>query len=679
MKEFHENECVKSLLTLGISVLYFGTLYLWFIIRYKKRNMDIVDFSKKVLFWVVLLGGLILYFIGYGVAHKDFFNLTNIWLSIYSTARLFILGNDMVEIKQIFEESPNPIEIHLLHLGFSLIMATVVFIFIVIFLRVLTNQKYGRKKIKKSEAEDNYLFMGINEASIALAKEILQDTERNKKSLVLFIDTFINEQEKELLEPLLKAGAISVGTESFFDKIVLKNEEFIVNAQENENSGNKKTKFDGDFFVRHKLLDCILKRKTHLFYFSKNEDWNVLQAKNILTELQQYKNNHGFVVYVRTLVQDYLESEYDKLLLNEDGIEVRYINDSLIAAKRLVKEYPPVQFVEPDTRKALATQDFTPLLIGFGRIGQSVLRKLVEMGCFVGNNFRALVIDEKMNQLFGRFDNRFPGLAKNYKIEFVHQSIGEKSLYERLIQQPEFLKYIVISLGNDELNVLLALELKRLALRLNKPYKIFVHINDKNIYNNLFEEGEDEKLIAFGRICNLFSFADVIDNSILKKAQKIHEIYTKHSDEDRKQKDWEKLDRMKQLSNISVMEHLPTKNALLGMSNEKIASFESEASFLKELGKERRENLAVCEHLRWNAHYYANGWDTLPIDEINKDSNKDYKRRLHGCLVSWEALDEVGKRSWEVKEYDRLNVVSMWEQIKKGDEIDVNGQLNSEK
>jgi hypothetical protein len=668
-------------ISLGISALYGGILYVYYKIGFKKQNKDIFAFAKNVLVWVVLPGGFLLYLVGYTIAHDNVFSITNVWLSLYSTARLLILGNDLVEIKEIFLNNAGTMKmfVELLHLGISLIMGTVVFVFFIIFIRVITASKHDRIRLRKSNAENNYIFFGVNQASISLAKDILINEERAQKSLVIFIETEISEDEKNMLNPILKMGAIMIGKESFIDKLVLKNEEMMMNLQRESHADNKTSTSYGDFLSSPRIVKCILKRKSHFFFFLEDEELNIRHAENIMQELNELSikegENKDFVLYVRTLAQDYLEDGYDQIILERNSIEVRYLNDTLIAARKLVKDNSPVDFVRPNIKKAIAQDDFTPLIIGFGGIGQSVLRKLVEMGNFLGNEFRAIIVDENMNKIVGRFENRFPGLSKNYTLEFKNQSTGEKSFYENLINQPEFLKYVVISLGNDETNTLLAIEIKNLAKRLNVPYTIFIHLDDENRYDILLENKKksDPNLIVFGRTASIFNYNDIIDNTLYNKAKRIHEIYTSHSDTNRRQKEWNDLERIKQLSNISVMEHLPIKCKLIGLSKHDIVEFESEAKFAESLGSDRLENMAIGEHLRWNAQYFANGWDTLPLAEIGKD-NKVNERRLHGCLVDWDKLDEVEKRSYEVKIYDRLNIKGMWEQIRESEKLELKDQ-----
>ena len=75
-------------------------------------------------------------------------------------------------------------------------------------------------------------------------------------------------------------------------------------------------------------------------------------------------------------------------------------------------------------------------------------------------------------------------------------------------------------------------------------------------------------------------------------------------------------------------------------------------------------NLQKYEHKRWSLFYYSEGWEGPTMDDIlvyrkllGPDENKIHKyvlARLHGCLCSWDELDDFEKEYDEVKIYDEV-------------------------
>lgn len=638
--------------TFPAMIVYFFVLYL--IYRYRFKDKKGASSFFKHLLVIAFVFGFILYFIGYSVEQHDLGNFGNVALSLYSTARLFILGNDLIEIKDAVHE-------HLwLLFGFSLVMGTIAIVFIGIFFNMFIYHSSSRRKIKKSNSTDaNYIFLGINDAALALATDLLKQKER----LVIFVQNSKTHEDQLLFHKASKLGAVVISKESFFDKLSIKNEEFLVNVHEDSATENEISFYENNFLKAHKLLDCMEKRETHLFILSENEERNTFAAQSIIQELEARKSGaEVFVkIYIRTILQTYLEDQFFNCNVNDNRrIQVRFVNDSSIAAQQLVLNYPPVKYVDPDTSPGLARRDFTPLIIGFGQVGQACFRKLIEMGQFVDKEFRATVVDQNMSKIKGRFCFNYPGLT-NYEIQYKEVQFGHPDFYELISDNTEKLMYVVVSLGSDNLNMQTALEISSYAKRNDLTFRIFIHLIDRESFSHLLTKEPD--LVCFGDYDEIFCEESVIRREIENEAIRNHNNYINHSDPDRKVKPWVEIGKMKQISNISAMEHQPTKLMLMGMTEAEIAKFKNEEEFVHKIGNDRLVNLAKAEHLRWNANYFVHGWNTWSLDKVTGKSTSDEVRKLHTCLVDWETLDLVEKRFYELKKYDVITVKKIYQQI----------------
>lgn len=639
-----------------ILALYIIALYGVFHFFFFKKKKGVFQFIKTVLFPIVFLSGLGLYTYGYSLDHKTC-DISNVFLAFYSSARLFILGNDMIEIKGIFENGQNHILLFLL----SLLLATVAFIFIAIFLNLVARHLFARFEIWINTRTDcNYIFLGINNAALAMATDLLK---QKPKKLVIFVQNSKKHEDQLLFHKASKHGAVVISKDSFFDKLSIKNEEFLVNIHEDSATENEISFYENNFLKVHKLLDCMEKRETHLFILSENEERNTFAAQSIIQELEARKSTKEVFVkiYIRTILQTYLEEQFFNCNVNDNRrIQVRFVNDSSIAAQQLVLNYPPVKFVDPDTSLGKARKDFTPLIIGFGQVGQACFRKLIEMGQFVDKEFRATVVDQNMSKIKGRFCFNYPGLT-NYKIRYEEVQFGHPDFYELIANNTEKLMYVVVSLGSDNLNMQTALEISSYAKRNDLAFKIFIHLIDRENFSHLLKKEQD--LVYFGDYDEIFCEESVIRRELENEAIRNHNNYINHSDPDRKVKPWVEIGKMKQISNISAMEHQPTKLMLLGMTEAEIAKFKNEEEFVHKIGNDRLMNLAKAEHLRWNANYFVHGWNTWSLDKVTGKSTSDEVRKLHACLVDWETLDQVERRFYELKKYDVITVKKIYQQI----------------
>ena len=75
-----------------------------------------------------------------------------------------------------------------------------------------------------------------------------------------------------------------------------------------------------------------------------------------------------------------------------------------------------------------------------------------------------------------------------------------------------------------------------------------------------------------------------------------------------------------------------------------------------------RNHLLYQEHLRWNAFHLLNGYETMEKDDITyngeKIIRKDYKLKLHGCIISYEALLDLAKHQNQlIKQFDETRFI----------------------
>ena len=95
-----EGSSVYSAQFTVLAAIYVLLLILIYIYRHYRGKEDFLDFVRKVLIPPTIAGGLIIYFIGYHVNHPHDEVIYKILLSMFSTARLFILGNDLIEVAE---------------------------------------------------------------------------------------------------------------------------------------------------------------------------------------------------------------------------------------------------------------------------------------------------------------------------------------------------------------------------------------------------------------------------------------------------------------------------------------------------------------------------------------------------------------------------------------------------
>ena len=643
--ETHEIVYPISLTDFIPSICILLVIYLLCIFLIKDRQ-SFLKLRNRVLIPLTAAGGLVIYFIGYMNGGTSGSLTTLAIRSFLSTFHMFFLHSDLLEVREAMHENKTYM------FFFAVIHLSAFLLSFMVILQLFGKHFISRLKLKISNPLNSYIFFGINEESATLGKNLLKN---DKKRFVVFLDKRISNKINSS-KPGTN-GTISQNKETAFERIC-RTDALLINK---EYSGKSTFKSLG-------LEKLIIKGDTHLFLLSDDENYNIQSALKILEEIGQMKNFSGTVVLYLKSYSDYITDIFYKRIKNKN-IEVHIINPSRLSATELVLHYPPVNFIEKDTEKAMALSGFETMILGFGETGNYVLRSLVEFGQFYKKDFHATVIDKEMDCKEGSFLNRYPGL-KHYNITYRNTDIHCTEFWELLKKKINTLNYLVICLGDDMLNIRTAMDIKHFITReTDRNIPIMVKVHDNPDYEFMKTSAQIfDTIHIFGCYENIFTEDIIVDEERTAAAKKIHDYYNQKKEE-KDRISWNNLSQIKKTTNVSAAMHLYTKLEMAGLDYNKIRSLNSENEFLSLLREERLINLAKGEHLHWNATLFANEWDTWPLQEIPADTsvNKNEKRKKHACLVDWNDLDKVRERFGEnYKDYDKDSVRKIYELIKNG-------------
>ena len=335
-------------------------------------------------------------------------------------------------------------------------------------------------------------------------------------------------------------------------------------------------------------------------------------------------------------------------------------------------------------------RDAVRFLYEFGAFVNSAGRK---------SPFKCYAVDKGMNMLKGTFYHGAPAVRFNPEIELLqmdHQSQQFWSWFNLGVVQ--HLNYVVIALGDDHSNMQALADILETVCRVRyealKNFKIFVRSysseNEKQLdslvdfYNNKCGMRIVE---SFGQSRKIFTYENIIIDETLTRAKEFFLVYAKESKMDEL---WDERHRInkdkatitlndinavirKENQDIANSQHMDTKLKLLGLTRASAKALYWQAdvssltpeqlkqkqlidyilSFTKEPTKAYIKdpaspdctdldriimNIAICEHLRWNASHEMIGY-TLgrETDEIKKE---------HACLKSWDLLPS------DIQDYD---------------------------
>ncbi len=616
------------------AVLLLAALYILLLARLRHR---VETFRNYVLLPITALLGFGVYFVGYQALGENS-AATDIILAIFSTVEMVVMKADLGGVAESCRASGVYMALFCLaHAMAIVLVATTV-------LSIWGKRLITKLLLRIYRHKRSYIFFDTNDEAMTLATDLLHN---DKSRLVIFVA-----EDDSHTEQIERMGA------------------YYINPAKSRNSVGGKS-----------LFTNIISSNSELFYITNNEAQNMNGALTMLTMLKALPPKKLQVAEESIDLHIRIASEDMQQIFEEartaQGVNLNYsiFNEAEIIATQFIREYPPVNYIKPDTDKAIATTDYEVMIIGFGRKGRAILRKTIEFGQFVGSTYRATVIDMAIRQKMGSFNASYPGVKANYAIEPVEDYASSDTFFELLKERSTTLKQIVVALPTDAQNITRAIEIHKILSSLGRTdIDIIAITRSANGYDYMHTSTDFESIHCIGRNSDIYTEAIIVNDALAAQAVATHNFYNAQKPT-AKQQAWRTLSSHKQQSNISVSLHTSTKLALMGLTTESLkeqfATNEEYLSFLRS-NQERYDNLARTEHLRWNAFHFVRGWRKWDLSEENSAGKPtgDEKNKLHICLVDWNSLDVLdthqGQEVGIYKGYDYDNSDNIWKAIQIG-------------
>lgn len=305
-----------------------------------------------------------------------------------------------------------------------------------------------------------------------------------------------------------------------------------------------------------------------------------------------------------------------------------------------------------------------------------------------------IVIDKAMDEKRGAFYEQRPAFyGDESEIRLVQADIQSEKFLTELSACILSLDYVIVCTGNDDMNLQVATRLFTYAYRQRVGVKSkmgiyvcctnkdnFLRMKDMEKHYNEISSDKCIRINIFGSPQEIYTYRLIVANSIIKEAMRFNKVYAEaakrlereieldldkknqiekeyveicqRSDEEQWQADFnlqkEKWDkRFKKMSNlkqnISNSLHIDTKLSLVGLSRsdqENLTQLLQWNEYAKEHGDKVSycnkqyafTQLAICEHLRWEASMKMLGYTYT-------DGEKNYRSRVHPCMKPFAQLD----------------------------------------
>lgn len=424
-----------------------------------------------------------------------------------------------------------------------------------------------------------YVFFGMNEPSKLLAKSI-QAKEKNRGVILFIENNQVNDDDKNGWDSIV--GLFTHRRQTFseadsLDARVTFTETRLcdVDIEDiNDNDLGKKDVLKEINLIKLKELICKLKdyptnAELHVFFLSSNEDENI-QAMSVLARdatINEVNNSiiQKFYCHAR---QNGLNRVVEDIAVKR-GLDVRIIDSSHLSIELLKanQDYHPVKLVDIDKdNPTTVSSEFNSLIIGFDEAGQDAMKFLYEFGAFVSNEgtpekeirstFHCIAADKRMNELQGVFSTFAPAaIAKKNSdgtklIELVQCDCLSSEFFDNVLDKDlrQKLNYVVITLGDDDLGMMLAIRILnhirreredlsrlRIFVRSYRPERESYMQKIANYYNEGYNQdcSESKKpeyqadaiIIPFGQSEKIYSYDMIIRDELTQQGKMFQKHY----------------------------------------------------------------------------------------------------------------------------------------------------------
>lgn len=601
--------------------LFTGVLFLAIILNLamKKENS-----AKVTGFCIVWAGfsGLFIYSYGYGIAYCDNPPLA-ILRSVMAVWGMFVSKNDfsIVSNTPLFASKAAVLYFWAVHFMAQYATASAA-------IATIGARALRRLRLWLACFGNLSLIYGVNEDSVAFGRQLASRGNNN----VVFVDDKVSSSLESAINSF---GGVAIG-----DKNALWPDKRFLRSM-----GIRGGKRKYDFYLLH-----------------KNETKNIKYAfvlKDALRENGVTTDQTNLVM----LGSEEIHTEPLQALADKYGFgNVSVFDAPTLVARLLIHCFPPASTMNFND-DCTAAENFESVLIGFGQIGQSVMKQLIMNGQFQNSNFSLAVFAPDFEQVSGYISATCQSVINNYNIKFYDYDGRSRNMYNYILDRKDDMNYIVICTGNDKTNNEIGGEITRYLTRIGSRAQVYLAgysgitcLTDGSI------PPKQHPVFSCDVLCTgkIDSMAALLNNRYCNNEKTPSE-------------NWAVCDWFSRMSSRASADFMPSM-AIIAKQN---------PAQQWVLNDTQLENLAVTEHLRWMAFHYAMGYEKMPDDVYNERERqyireksiygagkirvgKDTVARQHACLIQWEELDLLSRRenaitggNVDYKQSDRNNVLAV--------------------
>ena len=414
------------------------------------------------------------------------------------------------------------------------------------------------------------------------------------------------------------------------------------------------------------------KRKVTLYVLDEDYSENLAYAQRFLKSLEQREVLPEQTSLIIPGQEDSVAKDLQVLGTRYGYGYVTIFQEANLVARLLMQNYPPSDHISFDCH-GKAVENFEAVVIGFGQIGQAVLRNLVMNGQFYGSKFHASVFSPDCQNVNGFFSDSFQGVIENYDIQFHPYDARSREMFGYLRSRGKSIRYVVVCAGSDRMNYQIAQDLNSFFHRMG--YNVPVYQCSYSGVRMIDTDGYSVNL------CKLYH-PDVLSMHHVDRMAMLLNQYYLGDTQATAMENWMACDYFSRMSSRASADFIDSFLKVAGVSAEDAISGKWD------FPADKLENLARTEHLRWCAFHYCMGFLSMSEAEFSARTRtyrmqvaageggtirigKNVEGGTHACLIGWDALAELSRRESEItgrpvdyQENNRKNILAIPELLR---------------
>ena len=452
---------------------------------------------------------------------------------------------------------------------------------------------------------DIYVFSELNEKSLVLASDIQKN---HPRSAIVFCDVFENDDEKlgELLEDAKKLRAI------FFEKDILD-----IN------------------FKKH-----IKKGQTYFFVIGVDDTENIHQAQGLIAEYGEKENTNLY------LFSDSVSGEILLFDGKQHKMKVRRINESLALIQNTLYKSSASLFENACECSETGDKIISAVIVGLGGYGTEMFKTLLWYGQMDGYRLQIHAFDQDEDaeqrlmyqcpEVFSPdYNGKYQAGEAYYQVA-VHAGIRTGTdAFAKKIAEIGNASYVLVSLGDDNLNIETAVGLRTLFERMKIKPAIYAIVHNSALapcIENLTNYKDQKYHIRpIGSLQEMYSEAVVLHSAIEKDALAIHCQGYGGTEED-----------------FYAFEYNYRSSTASALHNRARAQLKIHGADLpaEQRTPEQAQALMDLEHRRWNAYMRSIGYVYSGSD--HPMSRNDLGKMHHNLVRFKDLTDDDRKKDQNV-------------------------------